>query len=153
MVVEQRKGQITRTRLLPCVSELYGQPEEKQTEWGRHPQQMQRMKAAREAQKAGRQATPANAARPQFGPPATAVNRKFTPPAVPQIHAPEVKPAQPSPVAAAAVNDATTVRAPGTYEPQAVVGKRPRCQCDKGCTFPARFIRLEGGDSNATPQP
>ena len=58
--------------------ELYGQPAEKQTEWARHPGLMRQVKAQREAAKL-RQASPnkATPARPQFGPPASAVNRQF----------------------------------------------------------------------------
>jgi len=58
--------------------ELYGQPAEKQTAWARHPGLMQQVKAQREAAKL-RQASPNKAApaRPQFGLPASAVNRQF----------------------------------------------------------------------------
>jgi trimeric autotransporter adhesin len=58
--------------------ELYGQPEEKQTEWGRNPQLMQRVKAQREA--SGLRQTKREQSvsiRPPFGPPASAVDRQF----------------------------------------------------------------------------
>jgi hypothetical protein len=46
LVVEETKN--ARERGFYVHPELYGQPEEKQTEWGRHPEQMQQMKALRE---------------------------------------------------------------------------------------------------------
>jgi hypothetical protein len=48
LVVEQEKPE--RERGFYQNPELYGQPAEKQTEWGRRPQQMQRMKDIREKQ-------------------------------------------------------------------------------------------------------
>lgn len=67
-------------------SELYGQPTEKQTEWGRHPQQMQRMKMMHKQQKLPAQngvaQTIALSSRDQ---PASAVNRHFDTPANPAI--------------------------------------------------------------------
>lgn len=75
LVVEQEKN--IHERGFYLTPELYGQPEEKQTEWGRHPEQMRRMKAEREAQKnkpaSGVPATPA------VDQPASAVNRPVTP--------------------------------------------------------------------------
>jgi len=49
LVVEQEKP--ARERGYYIHPELYGQPAEKQTEWGRHPQQMQHMKQVREQQR------------------------------------------------------------------------------------------------------
>ncbi len=76
LVVEELKP--ARERGYYMHPELYGQPAEKQTTWARHPGLMQQVKAQREAAKQ-RQASPNKAAtaRPQFGPPATAVNRQF----------------------------------------------------------------------------
>ena len=48
LVVEQDKP--VKEKGFYINPELYGQPEQKQTEWGRHPQQMQRMKEMREKQ-------------------------------------------------------------------------------------------------------
>jgi hypothetical protein len=53
LVVEETKN--ARERGFYKHPELYGQPAEKQTEWGRRPQQMQRLKAMREAHKAAAQ--------------------------------------------------------------------------------------------------
>ena len=64
--------------------ELYGQPEQKQTEWGRRPERMRHMEAMREraTQARNSQTAPASAkaASPQ---PASAVNRVFTRSAIP----------------------------------------------------------------------
>jgi hypothetical protein len=49
LIVEQLKPQ--RERGYYIHPELFGQSEEKQTEWGRHPRQMQRMKEMRERQR------------------------------------------------------------------------------------------------------
>jgi trimeric autotransporter adhesin len=49
LVVEQQKP--AHERGFYQNPELFGQPAEKQTEWGRHPQQMQHMKAMHEQQK------------------------------------------------------------------------------------------------------
>jgi len=59
LVVEQEKP--AREKGFYIHPELYGQAEEKQTEWGRHPQQMQRMKAARETRKSDPTTAPASA--------------------------------------------------------------------------------------------
>ena len=48
LIIEQEKPQ--RERGYYMHPELYGQPEEKQTEWGRHPREMQRMKELRKRQ-------------------------------------------------------------------------------------------------------
>jgi trimeric autotransporter adhesin len=76
LVVEEEKP--AREKGFYQHPELYGQPTEKQTEWARHPGLMQEVKAQREAAKQ-RQAGPNKAApiRPQFGPPASAVNHQF----------------------------------------------------------------------------
>ena len=76
LVVEQEKP--AKEKGFYQHPELYGQPAEKQTEWARHPGLMQQVKAQREAAKL-RQASPnkTTPARPQFGPPASAVNRQF----------------------------------------------------------------------------
>jgi len=55
LVVEQAKG--PRERGFYQHPELYGQPEEKQLEWGTHPETMRRAKAFREAQRSGAKAT------------------------------------------------------------------------------------------------
>lgn len=75
LVVEQEKDE--RERGFYLTPELYGQPEEKQMEWGRHPEQMRRMKAEREAQKN----KPVASGSPTFASeqPASAVNRPVTP--------------------------------------------------------------------------
>lgn len=62
LVVEQQKP--ADERGFYQNPELFGQPAEKQTEWGRHPQQMQHMKAMREQQKLQRQRTPLHNALP-----------------------------------------------------------------------------------------
>ncbi len=76
LVVEEEKP--TKEKGFYQHPELYGQPAEKQTEWARHPGLMKQVKAEREAAKL-RRASPNKAAprRPQFGPPASAVNRQF----------------------------------------------------------------------------
>ena len=70
LIVEQAKP--ARERGFYQSPELFGQPAERQTEWGRRPQQMERMKEARERQKA--------AARKRFthsrDQPARAVNKQ-----------------------------------------------------------------------------
>ena len=82
-VAEQEKP--SRERGFYRNPELFGQPEEKQTQWGRHPQQMQQMKAMRERQKLRAQQQSDG---PQAGEtlshdqPASAVDKSFpTPPA------------------------------------------------------------------------
>ena len=76
LVVEELKP--ARERGYYMHPELYGQPAEKQTAWARHPGLMRQVKAQREAAKL-RHASPGKAAPagPQFGPPASAVNRQF----------------------------------------------------------------------------
>lgn len=71
LVVEQAKPASERGYYMH--PELYGQPAEKQTEWGRHPEQMRRMQAQKLQQK--NIAHPL--AGPQLGSPSSAVNRKF----------------------------------------------------------------------------
>ena len=74
LVVEQQKPADERGFYIH--PELYGQPQEKQTEWGRHPQQMQRMNVMREKQKLqGGAAQTATAL--SHDQPASAVNRQF----------------------------------------------------------------------------
>jgi hypothetical protein len=79
IVVEQPKP--VRERGFYLHPEFYGQPREKQTEWGRHPAQMQRMKAQAEANRtASTSATKTLRGaklQPQTGHPASAVNRNF----------------------------------------------------------------------------
>jgi hypothetical protein len=53
LVVEETKN--TRERGFYKHPELYGQPAEKQTEWGRHPEQMQKLREMRQAHKAAAQ--------------------------------------------------------------------------------------------------
>jgi hypothetical protein len=69
--------------------ELYGQPAEKQTEWGRRPLAMQRVKAEREARKSA-MANGAKGGSPQVKAelPASAVNRTFAHPAAPATQLP-----------------------------------------------------------------
>jgi hypothetical protein len=62
--------------------ELYGQPEEKQIEWGRRPEAMQRLKAQRDKAKLALKTAASPIQRRQSVPPASAVNRKFATPAV-----------------------------------------------------------------------
>jgi len=83
LIVEQQKP--VNERGFYIHPELYGQPAEKQTEWGRHPQQMQRMKVQRQAQKNRSLEKPPTRPNPQFGPPASAVNRKFIPQTTPAL--------------------------------------------------------------------
>ncbi len=82
MVVEQEKP--AQERGFYKHPELYGQPTEKQTEWGRHPQMMQRLKAQQAA--SSHKTAPAAHTRPQSGAPASAVNRNFPHAAVPRIN-------------------------------------------------------------------
>jgi hypothetical protein len=74
LVVEQEKN--ARERGFYIEPALYGQPEEKQTEWGRHPEIMRGRKADREAAK--NKSTSGN---PTFASdqPASAVNRRVAP--------------------------------------------------------------------------
>ena len=72
------------TGVIYAHPELYGQPEEKQTQWGRRPQQMQRMKEMREKQKlAAQQHTAPTLSHDQ---PASAVDKHFPVPAA-TVHA------------------------------------------------------------------
>jgi trimeric autotransporter adhesin len=83
LVVEPQKP--SNERGFYIHPELYGQPQEKQTEWGRHPQQMQRMKAMREQKlQAENGATQAPAAL-SHDQPASAANRQFTRPTKPAL--------------------------------------------------------------------
>jgi trimeric autotransporter adhesin len=95
LVVEQVKP--ARERGFYTHPELYGQPEEKQTEWGRRPEQMQRAKEMRERQmlQAQQHAAPTLS----HDQPASAVGKQFAvPPAVnhplPHLPLPSVKPAK-----------------------------------------------------------
>jgi len=74
MIVEVEKPD--RERGFYQHPEFYGQPATKQTEWGRHPQMMQRLTAQEAASK--KEAVPATHAKHQSGAPASAVNRNFT---------------------------------------------------------------------------
>jgi hypothetical protein len=79
LVVEQPKND--RERGFYANPELYGQPEEKQLEWGRVPELMQRQKAKREAERQGARAGEESLpGAPQFGAPASAVDRQFARP-------------------------------------------------------------------------
>jgi hypothetical protein len=86
LVVEQEKSDAERGFYIH--PELYGQPEEKQTEWARHPEMMRQVKARREAARQAQKPVEANAAiQPQLGAPASAVDRKFAPVAGPALKA------------------------------------------------------------------
>jgi hypothetical protein len=82
--------------------ELYGQPRQKQTEWGRHPGLMQRMDAQSElVRKESAARTAADGVKSAASQPASAVNRTFVHPAVPvRRPAAPAKPAAAKPVAA-----------------------------------------------------
>ncbi len=87
LIVEQQKP--AHERGFYQNPELFGQPAEKQTEWGRHPRQMQHMKEIRDRQRLQTRppsSTPAPAVQHREQP-ASAVNRKFA-----QATAPEIKP-------------------------------------------------------------
>jgi hypothetical protein len=75
LVVEQPKPANERGFYLH--PELYRQPEEKQTEWARHPRQLQRMKAQQEAAKTGVKIASAGELQPSRDHPASAVGRNF----------------------------------------------------------------------------
>jgi hypothetical protein len=77
LVVEQAKND--RERGFYIHPELFGQPEEKQTEWGRNPETMRRLKARREAVRQARKPEEKTGIQPQVGPPASAVDRNFAP--------------------------------------------------------------------------
>ena len=62
--------------------ELYGQPEEKQIEWGRRPEAMQRLKAQQDKAKLALKTAASPIQRSKSVAPASAVNRKFATPAV-----------------------------------------------------------------------
>ena len=80
LVVEEEKP--TRERGFYQHPELYGQPAEKQTEWGRHPGMMQRLKTRQEAGKAAALRAKAPGANLRHDQPASAVDRKFASPTV-----------------------------------------------------------------------
>jgi len=86
LIVEQAKP--ARERGFYRNPELFGQPAERQTEWGRRPQQMERMKVTRERQKV--------AARQRFmhshDQPARAVNKEQPSLAVAACGAPKTNP-------------------------------------------------------------
>ncbi len=64
--------------------ELYGQPETKQTEWGRRPERMRQMEALRERARQKRNSqTAADGVKAPAPQPASAVNRTFAHPAIP----------------------------------------------------------------------
>jgi hypothetical protein len=101
LVVEEPKGD--RERGFYIHPELYGQPEEKQTTWARHPEMMRRMKARREAALQMQKPGATNAAiQPRLGAPASAADRKFAPvstvaskpPAEPKSARPATEPAE-----------------------------------------------------------
>ncbi len=76
MVVEQEKP--ASERGFYQNPELFGQPKEKQTEWGRRPKAMQQMKLEQEARKAALTKIKSNGGGLRHDQPASAVNRKFT---------------------------------------------------------------------------
>ena len=81
MIVEQQKPAMERG--FYQHPELYGQPQEKQTEWGRHPQTMQRMKAEHEQQQRKTQQRVASTL--NHDQPTSAVNRSLSHPAMPAL--------------------------------------------------------------------
>jgi hypothetical protein len=81
MIVEVEKP--ARERGFYQHPEFYGQPATKQTEWGRHPQMMQHLKAQQAAAKTASVAV--GHVKHQSGAPASAVNRTFTHHAAPQV--------------------------------------------------------------------
>jgi trimeric autotransporter adhesin len=89
-VVEQEKPASERGFYMN--PELFGQPRQKQIAWGRHPEEMRRIEAQRQAIRQARNSqTAAGTARSPGGQPASAVNRNFAHPA-----APVLKPAAPA---------------------------------------------------------
>jgi hypothetical protein len=78
--------------------ELYGQPANKQTAWGRNPQAMQKAKTAQEKRKLALAISAKTAiAQPKASLPASAVNRNFPHPAAPAIQ-PQTSGAQLKPI-------------------------------------------------------
>ena len=75
LVVEQEKP--ARERGFYQNPEVYGQPAEKQTEWGRRPQLMQHLKEMRAAQQKRAAVKPANSQKSTLSPSANAVGRNF----------------------------------------------------------------------------
>jgi len=84
LVVEESKSE--REREYYMHPELYGQPAEKQTTWGRHPRLMEQVKAQRDDVKLSQaNRGKVSPSRPQSGPPASAVGRQFAPPPKPAL--------------------------------------------------------------------
>jgi len=81
LVVEQEKP--ANERGFYIHPELFGQPAEKQTEWGRHPQRTQASKPTRQTTETI--APAADTSSPQLGPPASAVDRAFIHPDKPAL--------------------------------------------------------------------
>jgi len=77
LVVEQEKNKMERGFYMS--PELYGQPEEKGLEWGRHPNMMRLMKARREASRQAKRPEEKTGPQAQLGAPASAVDRKAAP--------------------------------------------------------------------------
>jgi hypothetical protein len=100
LIAEQEKP--VRERGYYIHPELYGQPEQRQTEWGRHPEQMRRMEALREHARQTRNSQTSSASAKAAAPqPGSAVNRNFAHPPVPVLRpAAPVKPVAVKPVAA-----------------------------------------------------
>jgi hypothetical protein len=83
LVVEQMKND--RERGFYLHPELFGQSQEKQTEWARHPEMMRRMQARREATRPAPNTEAKPGPQPPVGPPASAVGRQFAAAAAPAI--------------------------------------------------------------------
>jgi hypothetical protein len=75
LIVDQAKP--TNERGYYIHPELFGQPAEKQTEWGRHPEHMRHLQSQKDAQRLQETSVVQQVAARQTGKPASAVNRKF----------------------------------------------------------------------------
>jgi hypothetical protein len=82
LAVEQTKNE--RERGYYMHPELYGQPHEKQTEWGRHPELMKQLKVQQDKSKLALKAA-VKPVHPRAVAPATAVNRKSVHKALPDL--------------------------------------------------------------------
>jgi trimeric autotransporter adhesin len=89
LVAEQEKPANERGYYLN--PDLYGQPEQKQTEWGRRPERMRQMEAMREHARRARNSQTTNGVKSPAPQPGSAVNRNFAHPPVPVL-----KPAAPA---------------------------------------------------------
>jgi hypothetical protein len=83
MVVEEAKDE--KERGFYIHPDLFGQPEEKQIEWGRRPEAMQRMKALRDKSVPAQKTAAKPAQLPHSSAPASAVTRNFPHPAAPAV--------------------------------------------------------------------